>query len=48
MFAEGPQGYISPWHDVPLYADEANKIYNMIVEIPRWTSAKMEVADFEV
>ncbi|KAK1134729.1 Inorganic pyrophosphatase, variant 2 [Melipona bicolor] len=30
-------------HDIPLYADEANKILNMIVEIPRWTNAKMEI-----
>lgn len=40
---EGPNGYISPWHDIPLFADEAKKVYNMIVEIPRWTNAKMEV-----
>lgn len=30
-------------HDIPLYADEKNKIMNMIVEIPRWTNAKMEI-----
>ncbi|XP_076672964.1 inorganic pyrophosphatase Nurf-38 isoform X2 [Andrena cerasifolii] len=34
---------ISPMHDIPLYADEANKTMNMIVEIPRWTNAKMEI-----
>ncbi|KAH0944630.1 hypothetical protein HN011_008894 [Eciton burchellii] len=34
---------ISPMHDIPLYADEENKIMNMIVEIPRWTNAKMEI-----
>ncbi|XP_029170165.1 inorganic pyrophosphatase isoform X2 [Nylanderia fulva] len=34
---------ISPMHDIPLYADESNKIMNMIVEIPRWTNAKMEI-----
>ncbi|XP_076297031.1 inorganic pyrophosphatase Nurf-38 isoform X1 [Lasioglossum baleicum] len=34
---------ISPMHDIPLYADEANKVLNMIVEIPRWTNAKMEI-----
>lgn len=43
MFLEGPNGLISPWHDIPLYADEPNKIFNMVVEIPRWTNAKMEV-----
>ncbi|KAI8987970.1 inorganic diphosphatase [Mycotypha africana] len=36
---------ISPWHDVPLYSDEKNKhIVNMIVEIPRWTNSKVEIA----
>ncbi|VDM72435.1 unnamed protein product [Strongylus vulgaris] len=40
---EGPDGVLSPWHDIPLYADESKKIFNMIVEIPRWTNAKMEV-----
>jgi len=39
--ANGP---ISPMHDIPLYADEANKVYNMVVEVPRWTNAKMEVS----
>ncbi|XP_050454320.1 inorganic pyrophosphatase isoform X1 [Cataglyphis hispanica] len=34
---------ISPMHDIPLYADEKNKIMNMVVEIPRWTNAKMEI-----
>ncbi|PIO59299.1 hypothetical protein TELCIR_19241, partial [Teladorsagia circumcincta] len=42
IFIKGPEGVISPWHDIPLFADEANHIYNMIVEIPRWTNAKME------
>ncbi|XP_020282222.1 inorganic pyrophosphatase isoform X2 [Pseudomyrmex gracilis] len=34
---------ISPMHDIPLYADESTKIMHMIVEIPRWTNAKMEI-----
>lgn len=34
---------VSPFHDVPLYANEQQTILNMIVEIPRWTNAKMEV-----
>jgi inorganic pyrophosphatase len=34
---------ISAFHDVPLYANEQQTILNMIVEIPRWTNAKMEV-----
>ncbi|KAJ1925623.1 Inorganic pyrophosphatase [Tieghemiomyces parasiticus] len=38
---------ISPYHDIPAVADEENKVYNMVVEIPRWTNAKMEIADSE-
>ena len=34
---------VSPFHDIPLYANEQQTILNMIVEIPRWTNAKMEV-----
>jgi inorganic pyrophosphatase len=34
---------ISPFHDVPLYANEQQTVLNMIVEVPRWTNAKMEV-----
>lgn len=34
---------ISPFHDIPLYANEQQTVLNMIVEIPRWTNAKMEV-----
>ena len=36
---------LSPFHDIPLYANEQQTILNMIVEIPRWTNAKMEVSD---
>ena len=35
---------ISPFHDIPLYADKQNGILNMVVEIPRWSNAKMEVS----
>ena len=35
---------LSPFHDVPLFADEANGILNFIVEIPRWTNAKVEIS----
>lgn len=34
---------ISPFHDIPLYANEQKTILNMVVEIPRWTNAKQEV-----
>jgi inorganic pyrophosphatase len=38
---------VSAFHDVPLYANEQQTILNMIVEIPRWTNAKMEVRIFK-
>lgn len=34
---------VSPFHDVPLYANQEQTILNMIVEIPRWTNGKLEV-----
>ena len=37
---------VSPFHDIPLYANEQQTILNMIVEIPRWTNAKMEVSRY--
>ncbi|XP_023229083.1 inorganic pyrophosphatase-like [Centruroides sculpturatus] len=40
-------GPVSPFHDIPMFADKENRIFNMIVEIPRWTNAKMEIATKE-
>lgn len=34
---------ISPFHDIPLFADSQQMLLHMVVEIPRWTNAKMEV-----
>lgn len=34
---------LSPFHDIPLYANEQQTVLNMIVEVPRWTNAKQEV-----
>lgn len=34
---------VSPFHDIPLYANDQQTVLNMVVEIPRWTNAKMEV-----
>jgi len=39
--------YISPWHDIPLYANVAAKTFNMVCEIPRWTNAKLEICTKE-
>jgi len=44
IFFKNEAGPISPFHDIPLFANEANKIFNMVVEVPRWTNAKMEIA----
>lgn len=33
--------------DIPLYADESQGILNMVVEVPRWTNAKMEISKEE-
>jgi len=38
---------VSAFHDLPLFADANNGIFNMIVEIPRWTNAKMEISKEE-
>ena len=44
IFIEKDGVPISPFHDIPLYANEQQTILNMIVEVPRWTNAKMEVS----
>ncbi|KAJ2006400.1 Inorganic pyrophosphatase [Coemansia thaxteri] len=44
LFIEKNGTPVSPFHDIPLFADEAKGIYNMVVEIPRWTNAKMEIS----
>ncbi|KPI36133.1 Inorganic pyrophosphatase [Cyphellophora attinorum] len=38
---------VSPFHDIPLYANDAQTILNMIVEIPRWSNAKLEISKEE-
>lgn len=47
VFIEKDGKVVSPFHDIPLYADEANGIFNMVVEIPRWTNAKLEISKEE-
>jgi len=34
---------ISPFHDIPVWADKSKFIANMVVEIPRGTHAKLEI-----
>ncbi|KAL2608807.1 hypothetical protein R1flu_027380 [Riccia fluitans] len=45
FFSDKDGKTISPWHDIPLKAGDG--LYNFIVEIPKGTSAKMEVATDE-
>ncbi|KAM9847834.1 inorganic pyrophosphatase [Aulostomus maculatus] len=49
LFFKNDKGkYISPFHDIPIYADESQKYFHMVVEVPRWTNAKMEIATKEL
>jgi inorganic pyrophosphatase len=43
IYIEKDGQLVSPWHDIPLYANEQQTVLNMVVEVPRWTNAKMEV-----
>ncbi len=43
-FVEKGDKYVSPFHDVPLYANAEKTVYNAIMEVPRWSNAKMEVS----
>ncbi|XP_069756979.1 inorganic pyrophosphatase-like isoform X2 [Narcine bancroftii] len=48
LFLRDAQGQIvSPFHDIPLWASELQNVFNMVVEVPRWTNAKMEIATKE-
>jgi inorganic pyrophosphatase len=47
IFIEKEGSPISPFHDIPLFANDQKTILNMIVEIPRWTNAKMEICKEE-
>ena len=45
LYFENASGQvISPFHDIPLKpSGDRPAIVNMVVEIPRWTNAKLEV-----
>jgi len=45
FFKDGSSKVVSPWHDIPLKAGDGT--FNFICEIPKETSAKMEVATDE-
>ncbi|XP_074648175.1 uncharacterized protein LOC141903774 isoform X2 [Tubulanus polymorphus] len=44
FFKDSQDRIISPFHDIPLFADKENNVFNMVVEVPRWSNAKMEIA----
>jgi len=44
LYLKDKSGIVSPFHDIPLLADTEKNIYNMVVEIPKWTNAKMEIS----
>jgi len=44
---EGSDSTISPWHDIPLKSSTTEGTYNAVIEIPKMTKAKMEVATKE-
>ncbi|KAI0984551.1 hypothetical protein GJ496_007786 [Pomphorhynchus laevis] len=47
FFKDMERGIISPFHDIPLRTnpnDPNSNEFNMVVEIPRWTNAKMEIS----
>ncbi|KAK6536327.1 Inorganic pyrophosphatase [Arthrobotrys megalospora] len=48
VFIEADGQPISPFHDIPLYANEQGTVLNMVVEIPRWTNAKQEISKEEL
>ena len=35
--------FVSPYHDIPLVSDAEKGVYNAVIEIPRWSNAKMEI-----
>ncbi|KAI3056903.1 hypothetical protein CBS147353_11108 [Aspergillus niger] len=47
LFFEKNGETISPWHDIPLFADSEKETVNMVVEIPRATNPKMETWVFK-
>jgi inorganic pyrophosphatase len=41
------QKVVSPFHDIPLFANAEKNVFNMVVEIPRWTNSKLEISKDE-
>lgn len=44
IFVKLGDQYVSPFHDIPLHPDPSDpSVVNMVVEVNRWTNAKMEI-----
>jgi len=43
VFLKDAEGPISPFHDIPLVANSEASTYHIVIEVPRWTNAKMEI-----
>ena len=43
VFCDQGGQVLSFWHDIPLFATESKTTFNMVIEVPRWTNAKLEV-----
>lgn len=45
VYLKGPKGIVSSVHDIPLKPEGSPKnVFNMVVEVPRWSNAKLEVS----
>uniref|UniRef100_A0A0K2U319 Inorganic pyrophosphatase n=1 Tax=Lepeophtheirus salmonis TaxID=72036 RepID=A0A0K2U319_LEPSM len=45
VYLQNNQGkFISPFHDVPMIHDPSKNIFNAVIEVPKWTNAKMEIS----
>lgn len=42
-FKNGKDEIISPFHDIPLFVNKEAHVCNAVIEIPRWSNAKMEI-----
>lgn len=40
---EETKSFVSPFHDIPLVSAKDQQLHNFVVEIPRWSNAKMEI-----
>merc|ERR1711971_540780 len=41
FFKDASGNIVSPFHDIPMLSSPG--VYNMVVEVPRWSNAKMEI-----